>query len=333
MDKFFDHYIKSITFAAMALLSETLSGTIRFTARSPQEVCACLDEVLDSAISMGKSIEKIWVFVDVDGTLIEDGSDTESFNEVNNFSRMKIVNNPLVQKLREFQPLPSINFVALTSAAAWGIGGIKGPPIRIDAKPFLLSETKKVSRSKIRADAMQSLGMPFRAAFGDTIRKLPFVLQDAQPIDEIIPELEPFFLSPELEQEEFFSGLEIFHHPHKTSPLSSLIQHDFYVKDPVNAITGPQTGYAKILAWPVYESGVIFSNFLDHQQGWKKGLIMLSFLRAMNSDRSEWPATIIAIDDNSSMLESMQAVCHELNIAFFGIHFNPPTFWIYPVEE
>jgi hypothetical protein len=337
MDNFFGRHIKLLTFAAMASLTAILSraaessGTI-FMAESPQGVCDHLDEALNLATLIAGTTEEIWIFVDVDDTLIADGSDTKSFFRLNNLARMKVVNEPLIQKLSGFKDNPSIKCVALTSALAWGIGRVKEEPGRVDAKPFPLSETQKTPISKIRADAMKALNMPFAASFGDDIRKLPFVIQDVaqdnQPTDEVISELRHFRLAQELEREEFFAGIEILHHPHKISPNSTVVQNDFYAKDPVDVIKGQRTGYAKILAWPVYANGVIFSNFLDSQQGWQKGAVMRSFLLAR--DRSQWPAVIIAIDDNLSMLKNMQSVSEELHIPLFAVHYNPPVFWIFP---
>jgi hypothetical protein len=315
---------KSIAFASMALLGATLLGTI-FTAQIPHEVCTHFTRALDSTATSGET----WVFVDVDETLIRDGSDSVSFEKTGTFEQIKKVNEPLIQELCKFRNHPSIKLVALTSAINHGFSGVSEQTSQIDIVPFLLSKAIPVPLSKIRADAMESLGLPFAASFGPNIHKLPFVMQEIHLSDEIISELRPISLSPELEQESFFSGLSLFQRVHRVSPTR--LQYDFYVKDPIDELRGQQMGYAKILACPVYENGVIFSNFLNYEDGWQKGLVMRSFLFAKAKDPSQWPASIIAIDDNFSMLQNMQQVCFELDIAFIGIHFSPPRVWIFGV--
>jgi hypothetical protein len=306
------------------------SGTI-FTAKSPEEVCNYLDEALVAAESLGGAGQRILIAVDVDDTLIRNGSDVGSFSQTGNFGSMEVINLPLVRKLHELEGHPFINSVAVTSATTWGFEETEGSSNTVNVTPFLFSEEKRIPLSEIRANAMKFLGMPFAQSFGNAITTLPFIMQgatwDNQPSPEVIPTFCPLFLDEDLVQAKTFSGAEIFSHSYKVFPRSSFTQNDFYAKDPIDMIKGQQIGYAKILACPVHNNGVIFSNFLDSQNGYKKGLVVRSFLQSR--DRSEWPVVIIAIDDNLSMHKDMKQVCLELGILFFGIYYVAPGFWIF----
>jgi hypothetical protein len=313
---------KSMIYFALASLVATLSdaaippGTI-FTAKSKQEVCDRLGEVLNLATQMAERVGEILIFVDVDETTIRGSSDFDSFEQTGTFEQMKVVNEPLVEKLHNLHS-PSIRILALTSAGAWyvadGIG--KAPMISVAyASP---PSGEAVTRSKVRSDAMQSLGIPLDSSLGSF--ELPPVTLEVQLSEKVIPDLRNVELSPELEGMELFSDLSIFCHVYR--PSFGGVRRDLYFQNPHDG-----GKYKRVIALPLCENGVIFSNPFDFDEGWKKGLIVESFLRTI--DRSQWPTTIIAIDDNRYMLESIRASCVQLGITFYGICFIPTTsFWI-----
>jgi hypothetical protein len=305
--------IASMVFAAVLSGAATPYGEM-YTAKSPEEVCSYLGEALKQADDARTTI-----FVDIDDTLIKEGSDVNSFLQFGNFDRMKLCNEELIKKLVALNNPNNSNLecFGLTSATA------------LEEKDRQLQDRQVYgghSFPKIRSDAINHLGILTNKYPCDGTFSLPLVTApDSQSApQELIPKLQPLTLSPEMEERNFFLGCEFFDHTDRMrfGPM----RQNFYVKDP-NGIRGPQEGYVQLIACPTYENGVIFSNFLEFNQGFQKGLIVRSFL--LSRDRSEWPTVIIAIDDNLSMLESIQAVCADLGITFFGIHFNLPIFWLF----
>ncbi|MDR1366592.1 MAG: DUF2608 domain-containing protein [Puniceicoccales bacterium] len=291
-------------------------------AKSQQDVCAYLGQALQLTAD-----ETAIIIVDVDETLIGDGSDLKSFHETGNFEQIKVVNEPLLEELRRLDA-PNVKAIAMTSAMVLWLG--------MNEQLMHCSLPKGQRYSQVRSEAMEFLGMPFSKHFGNTAYSLSLVHMPPDPqstsqstcrlaAPEFTPNLQRIILSPELERRGFFPDLEMFHYTYRI-PFGPMRQ-SFYVKDTVEGIGGPEMRFVQLLACPIYENGVIFSNFLDSSQGWQKGLVMRSFLLGM--DRSEWPRKIIAVDDNLLMLQSMQKVCAELCIMFFGIHFVRPAFWIF----
>jgi hypothetical protein len=323
---------KSFALAALALATTALSGII-FSAKSEQEVCIRLNEALAQASPSG--ITRI--FVDVDDTIISHGSDYDSFRKTGTFAQMKTANESLIQWLRELRNHPFVKTAALTSARAWAPVELNGETTILDTVPLAFPGDGAIFISKVRADAMEFLGLPFKTALETPVRKLPFVTQPVTLSDEIRANLRPLALAPELQGERYFSDsvfLYIRRVPFRMSKC------ELYTKTPLGAMEDfgamgdlvPVSEYAKIIGWPVYENGVIFSNFFDEDDGLQKGLVMRSFLRAAEQDGSGLPTTIIAIDDNLFMLQNMKQVADELGIAFFGIHYQPPrpaTFWMF----
>jgi hypothetical protein len=182
---------------------------------------------------------------------------------------------------------------------------------------------------------MEFLGLPFNTALSTPVRILPFVTREVPPNAHIYP-LRRYSLVPELQQEKYLpDSVFLFMRP---VPFR-MAKRELYVQVPTEATEGLK--YERFIGCPVYENGVIFSNFFDEDDGLQKGLVMGSFLQALEQDGLGWPATIIAIDDNLLMLQNMEQVAGELGIVFFGIHYQPPpepksaTFWVFepPTRE
>ncbi|MDR0590917.1 MAG: DUF2608 domain-containing protein [Puniceicoccales bacterium] len=319
---------KSFTLAALTLASTTLSGII-FSVKSPQEVCTRLDK----ALAQTSPTEITWIFVDIDDTLIKSSSDYDSFRKTGTYEQMQIVNEPLIQRLREFGNHPFVKTVALTSAKTWGIDELDEENITLNAVPSFFPGNEILSASEIRAGAMASLSLPFETAFGTSVRKLPFVTQPVTLSEEIRAKLQPLYLPPELQRERYFSDSNVFLYTCRV-PFR-MAKQELYRKASPGAtgdLAPKVSAYERITGWPVYENGVIFSNFFNEDDGWQKGPVMRSFLQAVAQDGSGWPTTIIAIDDNLFMLQNMEQVAGELGIPFFGIHYQPPritTFWVF----
>jgi hypothetical protein len=161
------------------------------------------------------------------------------------------------------------------------------------------------------------LGLPFGGTFGHLSYQLHPVTETVLLSDEIVAALQPVSFSPELERD-FPTDFTILQHTHRHS--FSRMQYDLYFQSLRN-----QRTYGRIIALPLYENGVIFSNVFDLNASWQKGLIVRSFLQTINP--SQWPTIIIAIDDNALMLENIQMKCAELDITFYGIHFIAPRHW------
>jgi hypothetical protein len=311
---------KSFALASLALASTALSGMI-FSAKSEQEVCDRLNEVLARA----SPTEKTCIFVDIDDTLIRASSDYDSFRKTGTFAHMKIANEPLIRRLRELEGHPFVKTVALTSARTWVLVELDGESTILDTVPFAFPENEMLFASTIRSDAMEFLGLPFKTALKTPVLKLPFVTQPVTLTDEVCANLQPIFLPPELQGEQYFSGFNFFLYFRKM-PFR-MLKREFY-----RQVLPEASMYERIIGWPVYENGVIYSNFFDQDEGWQKGLVMRSFLQVLEQDEFGMPSTIIAIDDNLSMHQNMEQVVGELGITFFGIHYQPPKiapFWIF----
>jgi hypothetical protein len=299
-----------------------------FTANSPQGIGTRLDEILKSILSdkIPTSIPpKTFVFVDVDNTLIGDGTDLYSFRKTGTFQQM-IPNTPLIEKLRNLPHF--VQSFALTSMGVWHTTDAGDFSIRMEADYISPPNGKEVTRSKIRSDAMQSLGLPFGGTFGHPPRQLPPVTEAVSLSDEIVAALRPVSLSDEIVaalqsvsfstelERDFLSDFTILHHIHR--PPFGRMQCDLYFQSLSN-----RGVYERITALPRYKDGVIFANVFDTNKGQQKGLIVHSFLQIV----TERPKTIIAIDDNVQMLEDIQTKCVALDIAFYGIHFIVPSRW------
>jgi hypothetical protein len=156
-----------------------------------------------------------------------------------------------------------------------------------------------------------------------------------QPAAEI-SQFQHIPLGPILQEQEAFQDLRIFRHRRISSQgKDSIVQDTFYSQDPFTET------YSPILAWPVYENGVIFGNYLLEEGGTQKGAVIRSFFQTMFPNfQTMFPHlmtmvpngrdSIVAmlIDDNPAMLENAQAVCEEMGILFFGIHCKLPTVWV-----
>jgi hypothetical protein len=214
---------------------------------------------------------------------------------------------------------------------------LDGESAIFDTVPLAFPENEALFASKIRSEAMESLGLPFKTALTTPVRKLPFVTQPVTLPDPIRANLQSLSLPPELQSERYFFESNVFlsfrRVPFRMPKREFYIQASSGAMDDFEAMGGlaPRTpAYERITGWPVYENGVIFSNFFNEDDGLQKGLVMRSFLQALEQDGFGRPATIIAIDDNLLMLENMEQVAEELGITFFGIHYQPPqvaTFW------
>jgi hypothetical protein len=328
-----------ITFAALALFSSMLSGTTGtiLTATAPGEICDMLEDITP----IGQTI----IFVDIDETLIREGSDVKSWEQYGNFSSMKVINGPLLTTLTRLTNQPSIKTVALTSACAWVLHASENVPsdsspvhFSLDLLPnsYLFScnpdqvkwePFKPRLICRIRSEAMATLVPAFQNSFGpDAYILAPMLDYTPQTCDKIIakfpskafwPALEfpwvPLELGPTLQTR--FPDLHIYRYTYR---LGGKIRHDYYVQDSDN-----NEQYRQIIAWPIYTHGVIFGNPFTDDGGMQKGLVMWSFLETM-VDEDQWPTTIIAIDDNLDMLQNILEVCNERGITFIGIHYHSP---------
>jgi hypothetical protein len=234
--------------------------------------------------------------------------------------------------LRELYDHNNIKILGLTSAKGWQI--VENPKEYFDLLPYFIARKivkkqnnsyqyflcphspdspqviEKKSVPEIRSEAMASLGFPFEESFGSVTVVL-------HPVMTSYSRLPP---GPFQRGHFFLRNHEIlaYHFPEQNSPLQRQnIFCDFFVRNTKNG-----GNYKKIIACPVYENGVIFSNFIDQKNAWQKGPIVRSFLFSLlGKNRGSWPPlTAIAIDDNLQMLISIQKYCDILEIPFIGIH-------------
>jgi hypothetical protein len=268
---------------------------------------------------------RILLAIDVDKTLIVDGSDFKSQSECGNFSKMQVIDRQLTEaicRLCENSHLPdhpAIKAVALTAAPTWSLrvpeGDLSDLPY-IDLFPELMIVQPSFNlqpRSIIRSHAMAELVPSFVKSFGPNTYILDPILSTDEGIikETAIPRVHAFPLGPTLQQDTRFQNFRISRY---TSPNG--IRHDFLIQNPLT------NRYRKILAWPVYAYGTIFVNYLIPGNGKEKGGALLSFLELM-VPRDQWPRVVIAIDDNLAMLENIRAACMRMGIIFIGILYRP----------
>jgi hypothetical protein len=163
--------------------------------------------------------------------------------------------------------------------------------------------------AEIRSAAMEFLGIPLNASFGKGMIRLPFVTQQRET-SIATDNVKQIFTALELAN--CTQKKEIFLHKSGFLPI---MHHDLYTKENSGA-----NGYGKVLAYPVYENGVIFSNFIDGNEQWQKGLIMDLFLSNVCKTTLSQSLQITGIDDSLHALKDMENQCHCLGLSFLGIH-------------
>jgi hypothetical protein len=323
MNKLISSFKKWILGVFMVSLTATLSGEI-LEALSEEDACLFLENACDCAQYFKQ--EPI-LFVDVDKTIIRESSDFHSYGRFSDFRCMKPINSRMAQELRKFHGTRNIKTVALTSAKGWSI--VENSKNYFDISPHCIAHYQLIknknnfsqslqyphffrafkivgekSLSEIRSEAMAILNLPFAASFGRRIVKLP-------PVAAVSP-------SPK------FQPSKIGHYSplpnHRILYYQSQKQNtpcNYYIQN-----TNNPDNCKKIIACPVYENGIIFSNFINQRNAWQKGLIMRSFFSfVFGKERENWPSiSVIAIDDSLLMLRSMQEHCAILGIPFSGIH-------------
>lgn len=211
-------------------------------------------------------------------------------------------------------------------------------------------DAARLKRRPFRMPSL-TLGLPFVA--------LNPVLENYTPTQEQEGSMKPVSLVEEASTQSF-NSLDLFRceppkptavHSTSTHPFQSRISSDpcFLARnhplidqgqdnfndnqnnDQDQPIPSP---YKRVVAYPFYSDGIIYSNFVNHtQEGWQKGRIMQAYLETVfGTDVHSWPQiSVIAIDDNDMMLTNMEDVARTMGIHFKGLFFKrkEPVFWIF----
>ncbi|MDR2806597.1 MAG: hypothetical protein LBB11_00350 [Puniceicoccales bacterium] len=288
-------------------LTENFSNKI-FTANRDEEALMLLKKAYEAYKHAEDPRKELFLFVDIDDTLIESGSDMESYYKYGNFNGIHAINLSLIRQLHTFQNTAETKIIGLTNVNHWRleIGN------RCELTPYCAGvATAKVMPStaffRVRIDAMKKIGIPLNTSFWpeEKIKHLPFLLQDSstEGVTPFYEKSQPFEITSKGNVE--ITTPNDFSLPWERRYLS--------IKEGNKEVTN------EIFAYPVYSEGIIFVNPMAYFP--LKGAVIRAFLASIFNGETHWPPLfLIAIDDDKAMLESIQQQCNILRLKFWGIH-------------
>ncbi|MDR2806863.1 MAG: DUF2608 domain-containing protein [Puniceicoccales bacterium] len=308
----------------------TIVGSEIITAKSEANACNLLEKACAVAIQKGRTPI---IIVDIGEVIIGSGSDMDSYMHYSNFSFIEPINLELMECLRNVVHQGGAKAIGLTSSRGNDLAvDPKGKLITVDRevtcniqKEDTIQATGKFPTTKIRSDAMQFLKMPFRESFGDRQIVLPLVTdtEDVTALPEDIDKDSKALLSLKSPQYGYPENMKFLIHRFQSTweakgLTSSNAKTEAIIKDELYLKEKGQKSYRKVMAFPTYVCGVIFSNGVDTRTLLPKGQVLDSFLHSEIFDVEH--AVIIGIDDNLAMLQSMEEQCDRQGIPFFGLH-------------
>ncbi|MDR2806862.1 MAG: hypothetical protein LBB11_01740 [Puniceicoccales bacterium] len=265
------------------------TGTIQ-KAKSKQDACNLLKKMYAND---KKNHTETMTFTDIGNTLISNKADFDSYAKNRTFVDVQPVNCELIEMLQDIH-LGGQKIFGATSART------HCPKIEGNTVQIVPGNIQGTPASVVRAMALQSLGMYFTSlGQGHTIF-LPYLTSSFPVGDDGSAKCIPFTLS----QYKTPSNVKFFMRPKPVStPTMPMPEYHLCSREDRDG----QAIWKEIVAFPVFENGIIFSNFLDQRYAWQKGLVIYSFLNFLFE---RFPARrnvhIIAIDSEERVLMNIK---------------------------
>lgn len=321
----------------------------------------------------------LFIFVDIDEVIFANGTDYKVFKNGATYNGLKVLIPQTIQTINQFlDESNKISVLALTSSKLWRLDEERFPtkvrfaPVAMDINLQLENDIDDESYlfdypcHRIRSGALDAAQLRYRPFFMPSLTLgLPYValnpvLEDYSPTKEQENSIKPVSLVMESSTQSF-NSLNLFKYDPenlkpirrsrsrisndpcllaKSRPLIAQEQNSFSDHQEDDQNQQIPASYKRVVAYPFYSDGIIYSNFVNHdQEGWQKGRIMRAYLETVfGQDFPTWPPIfVIAIDDNDMMLTNMEDESRAIGIRFKGLWFKrkEPVFWLFvkPKEE
>jgi hypothetical protein len=280
-----------------------------YSANSENEACKYLQQAYNTYKSIGDLNKPLTLFLDIDGTLIKECDDIDSYEKSNgNPGYVDLITQNLALKLYRLSQyinivgLTSVNFLNLNTDGAW--------PLTKRSLVINENPTLGTSNVEIRAKAMKK-ALGFFKSSNDEKKTLPFIVErnsgyDIQEQGYDIQEQDSTTIGTKKSNRD---GIQFLLQARGQNP-----------QNPQNS--------KKVLIYSVYYEGIVFvgatndyRKLVGEGNGFpEKGSAMHAFLSTL--PKEELPSFIIGIDDKKENLIGMEETCQLLGLPFYGIHLN-----------